>query len=275
MLTEKTCTVDGVKLNYAEGPPSGSPLVLLPGGTFFWKVFLPILPQLTLRHHVFALDLRGHGGTDRSTDPYRLGLFADDVCGFIDEVVPRAPTIFGHSLGGCVGLISAARLQSVRGLAIGDSPMFWEGCCQAEEKSHRSEALAEQATRLRTHDTEEELYASFQSDGSNDLWLRFVAKSLHALDPKVCSDMSSILACEEAYLAEYDVESLLPMISCPVLLIQADTGRNAAMMDSDVERARQIHAKIRHASLDTPHMLGLDQGAKELCRSLTLFCETL
>jgi hypothetical protein len=43
MLKEQTFDTGTVTINYAEGPPSGSPLVLLHSGGDRWQSFLPIL----------------------------------------------------------------------------------------------------------------------------------------------------------------------------------------------------------------------------------------
>jgi pimeloyl-ACP methyl ester carboxylesterase len=61
MLVEKLFDTGEVKLNYAEGPENGPPLVLLHGWTDRWHDFLPIIPTLILRWKIYALDFRGHG----------------------------------------------------------------------------------------------------------------------------------------------------------------------------------------------------------------------
>ena len=65
MLTERTFDAGDVSLNYAEGPPAGPPLVLLHGSSLRWQHFLPVIPLLGWRWHLYALDLRGHGRSGR------------------------------------------------------------------------------------------------------------------------------------------------------------------------------------------------------------------
>jgi len=65
MFKERTFDTGEVILNYAEGPASGPPLVLLHGFTGRWQGFLPLLPALSLRWHVYAPDYRGHGKSGR------------------------------------------------------------------------------------------------------------------------------------------------------------------------------------------------------------------
>jgi pimeloyl-ACP methyl ester carboxylesterase len=50
-----------VTLNYAEGPATGSSLVLLHGGNARWQFFWDIMPNLGEKWHLYVPDLRGQG----------------------------------------------------------------------------------------------------------------------------------------------------------------------------------------------------------------------
>ncbi len=66
MLKEQSFDTGAVKINYAEGPDGGNPLVFLHGITNQWQYFLPVIPALAARWHVYALDSCGHGQSHRS-----------------------------------------------------------------------------------------------------------------------------------------------------------------------------------------------------------------
>lgn len=51
---------------------------------------------------VLTIDLRGHGQTDKPTDPYSVELFAKDIAAFIQFIAPQGLHVIGHSLGGMV-----------------------------------------------------------------------------------------------------------------------------------------------------------------------------
>jgi len=56
----------GVRLRYLEqGDPAGRPVILLHGLTDSWFSFSRVLPGISKAHRVYALDLRGHGDSDR------------------------------------------------------------------------------------------------------------------------------------------------------------------------------------------------------------------
>lgn len=100
MLKEGTFNADGVMINFAEGPPSGSPLILLHGGGDRWQHFLPIIPSLVMRWHVYALDLRGHGKSGRVPGHYRPEHYVADIMAFLKSQLAERVILFGHSLGG-------------------------------------------------------------------------------------------------------------------------------------------------------------------------------
>jgi pimeloyl-ACP methyl ester carboxylesterase len=90
----------GVRLRYAEqGDPAGQPIILLHGYTDSWFSFSRVLPLLDAKYHVYALDLRGHGDSDRPASGYKLTDFATDVLAFMDAKKLKRATIVGHSMG--------------------------------------------------------------------------------------------------------------------------------------------------------------------------------
>ncbi len=115
-----------VALNYVEGPPSGPPLVLVHGHGLRWQTWAPILPELTKRWHVYAVDLRGHGHSDHAEDgAYLHEDYVADLVEFMNAVVVEPAYVVGHSMGGLVASGVAAHPEAkVRGLVLEDSPFF-------------------------------------------------------------------------------------------------------------------------------------------------------
>jgi pimeloyl-ACP methyl ester carboxylesterase len=85
MLHEKSFDAGIVTINYAEGPPSGPPVVLLHRGGDRWQYFQPLLPALTPRGHLYALDLRGHGKLGRVPGSYPPEEYVGDVTAFLER----------------------------------------------------------------------------------------------------------------------------------------------------------------------------------------------
>lgn len=101
----------GVRLHYAEqGDPAGPALILLHGVTDSWFSWSDILPRLSTAYHVFALDQRGHGDSDRPEQGYGVSGFAADVLAFMDVAGVSTATVVGHSMGSFIA-------QRVAGIA--------------------------------------------------------------------------------------------------------------------------------------------------------------
>jgi pimeloyl-ACP methyl ester carboxylesterase len=87
-------------------------VVLLHGGpgSFDHSYFKPDFAPLAQAAQVVYLDLRGHGRSEWG-DPasWGFGLCADDVRAFCDTLGIARPVVYGHSLGGFVALVYAAR----------------------------------------------------------------------------------------------------------------------------------------------------------------------
>ena len=93
----------GIRMHYAEqGPANGTPIILLHGYSDSWFSYSLVLSALSRDNRVYALDLRGHGKTDRPTSGYRMREMAADVVAFMDAKNIVRATVIGHSMGGFV-----------------------------------------------------------------------------------------------------------------------------------------------------------------------------
>jgi non-heme chloroperoxidase len=94
---------NGVTLRYLEqGDPDGVPLVLLHGYTDSWQSYARVLPLIPRRFRVIAVDLRGHGGSDRPTTGYGIPDMADDVVRLLVALDVDDAHLVGHSMGSFV-----------------------------------------------------------------------------------------------------------------------------------------------------------------------------
>ena len=93
----------GLRLHYAEqGDPADHPLILLHGLSDSWFSYSRVLAGLARHYHVYALDQRGHGDSDRPTSGYSMEQFAADVVAFMDVMDMPQATVIGHSMGSIV-----------------------------------------------------------------------------------------------------------------------------------------------------------------------------
>jgi non-heme chloroperoxidase len=91
-------TNDGYKLHYEEAG-SGKPLVLVHGWSQCAEMFKKNIPGLSKRYRVIALDLRGHGDSEKPAHGYRISRLAKDVSDFLAELKLEKVNLLGWSMG--------------------------------------------------------------------------------------------------------------------------------------------------------------------------------
>ena len=208
-----------VEINYLDERPAGPPLVLLHGLGARWQVFAPLVSALSDDWHLVVLDLRGHGRSGRAPGRYLLDDYAGDVSAFLRREVGAPAVLFGHSLGGWVALLIAARHPELaRAVIVGDSARF-----------------AEQIDPTMAIDYLADL----------PLAMRGLSQAMDQADPDVLAAFR-----DGRLVASYEPEASLPRIACPVLLLQADPARGALMTDDDVARALPLLPQAEHAKLE-------------------------
>lgn len=96
---------NGLRFHYLEGGNTAAPpLLCVHGFTEQAHVFDELGQVAAMDYHVFALDLRGHGGSAWAQDGYSNELYMRDLDGFFKAVGLDQVTLVGQSLGGIVGI---------------------------------------------------------------------------------------------------------------------------------------------------------------------------
>ncbi len=126
------------------------PLVLIHGITDNRHMWHPLLAELAEHHRVLAVDLRGHGDSDRD-DGYDPISYATDVVETATGLGLTNPLVVGHSLGGVVASAVAA-ISPCRGVVNIDQPLrlsgFKAGLSQLEPMLKGSEETFQQAVAM-------------------------------------------------------------------------------------------------------------------------------
>jgi len=122
----KTHLHDGVELEYeVTGPELGEPVLLLHGLSGSRETWDQVVDQLEQQNRVYTVDQRGHGGSSRAPDAYRVEHYGADVVDFIEVVIGQPTAVVGHSLGGLVAAyVAGERSDLVRGAFLEDPPLY-------------------------------------------------------------------------------------------------------------------------------------------------------
>ncbi len=91
-------TNDGVRLHYVERG-SGAPLVMIPGWSQTAAQFEAQVEGLSARRRVIAIDMRGHGDSDKPEHGYRIQRLAADLRDAIEALALERVSLLGHSMG--------------------------------------------------------------------------------------------------------------------------------------------------------------------------------
>src|SRR5512136_2601359 len=119
--------VNGIRLRYETWGVGSAPLVLIHGlGSSADDWFLQ-LPAFAPRYFCVAVDLRGHGLSEKPAGRYSVALFASDVAALVRDLDLAPAHILGLSLGGMVAQqLALVQPQIVRSLVlINTLPGVW------------------------------------------------------------------------------------------------------------------------------------------------------
>jgi pimeloyl-ACP methyl ester carboxylesterase len=133
--------VNGIRL-YFETHGAGRPVILLHGGLGSGEMFGPVLPGLSERHQVIAVDLQGHGRTADIDRPLDIRLMADDIAALIDHLGLDRPDVVGYSLGGGVALQTAARHPAKVGRLVAASAHIRSDAIYPEMRAQQGQVNA-------------------------------------------------------------------------------------------------------------------------------------
>jgi pimeloyl-ACP methyl ester carboxylesterase len=225
----------------------------LAGHSHWWDWTAPLLAE---RHHVVALDLRGHGGSDWvESASYQTADYAGDVRALLSVLGYQSTVVIGHSLGGSVGLSFAAlHPEQVDALVIADMMTHWTDvetrwaarAVERPEPEFTSRMEAAARYRLRPPETSAPAEWIYHL-GETALKERRPGIWQYAFDRRVFAQ------------ARPDVWPILPRVQCPTLVVR---GSKSTIMDEtssaqvalSVPRGRSVEVEgaYHHLILDDP-----------------------
>jgi pimeloyl-ACP methyl ester carboxylesterase len=249
---------NGVRLRYIDyGTPGLAPMLCLHGGAVNAHWFDFVAAGFTGRHHVRALDQRGHGDSAWADPPdYSYQRYAADVAEVVQQLDLRDFVMVGHSMGGLVSLVYAANYPGrVKRIVVVDSTLV--------ATPDRVAALHEVGGREgRSYATEREFVDNFRvrpagTTAAPEI-LRYLAERSgrqgpdglwrHKFDRNVYS--------KRVFL---DIPPLWNRIGIPVLLVKG--GRSGRITPEIVADAKyrcphldlvEVPAADHHVTLDNP-----------------------
>jgi pimeloyl-ACP methyl ester carboxylesterase len=300
-FSEKTFHTGEVTLNYVEGPDNGVPILLIPGQMESWEGYKQVIPELAKNHHVFSVDLRGHGKSSRTPGQYSYNICGNDLKLFLEQVIKEPAVVSGLSSGGVLAVWLAANAPDhVLAVIAEDPPMFSSMWPRIHDEKYMTN-MFQVAVYYLGNPAGRDLvgylsHMGIPQEGKDELLtipvpiaqgyatlfeITRILKPNHAYDVPLLSyelragakffseyDVDFSRATIDGRLSEgFDPEDALRKVKVPMLLLQAKWSRDknwgllGAMDDQDVTKIRSLVESVQYAYIDSGH--GIHIGEPE------------
>jgi len=231
-----------IRIHYYRTGGRKPPVVLLHGVTDNGLCWTRLARALQSRYDLIMVDARGHGLSDAPESGYSPDDQAADVAGLIQALGLGKPVVMGHSMGAATAMATAARFaEHVGSLVLEDPPLFapsqeHAGARAAEAAQWRAGILANRAK------TVEELANLCRTQ--NPTWDEAEcapwAESKRQVSPNIVAIVGAF---------SVDWQEAARRVTCPVLLITADTDKGALVTPEVAQQALAFWPKGRLAHI--------------------------
>lgn len=219
-----------IRLSYLDWPGRGPAALFLHGGALTAHTFDLVCLDLSDRYHCVALELRGHGDSDKSDDR-SIDTMTEDVAAFV-AAQDRSPLhLVGMSLGGVVAghfaATNPARLASVTFIDIGPK-------VNVESTASMRRFFNEVRSAQSVEQLVELAVAQSRSGDRDTIHYRF-QRNLKATPEGFVWKMDRRRPADFEHILDKisELAGLAPDISCPVLVVKG--GRSAVLTEQDAD----------------------------------------
>lgn len=241
---------DGCQLHYEEYG-HGAPLLLVHGlgsSTLDWEEQTSVLAA---HYRVIAIDIRGHGRSDKPLEHYSMAGFAEDVAALIEHLQLGPVHLVGISMGGMIGFqLGVDRPELLRSLTIVNSSpevkaKSFKDCVQIAKRWSFS--------RLLSLDTIAKGLGKLLFPKPEQVELRL---KIERRWPR--NDKRAYLSSLDAIIG-WGVRNQLSNITCPVLVVSGD--RDYTSVASKEAYVRELADARLVVIEDSRHATPMDQPA--------------
>ncbi len=229
----------GPRLTYFEWGRPGDPQVLLLHATgFHARCWDQVVAALGPGHHVFAVDMRGHGRSEK-VPPYVWDAFARDIGELVEHLQLANAVGVGHSMGGhCLVQVAAGHPGAFARLLLVD-PVIFDPEAYLQDRYRHFQGAEDHPVSKRKNDWRDwqEMYERLKERDSFAVWDRRVLADYCRWGVLPGADGRWELACpplvEAAiYLGNTatDLYRCIPQVRVPVVVLRA-RGRDPEARD--------------------------------------------
>jgi pimeloyl-ACP methyl ester carboxylesterase len=294
-IVEKTVQIGDVIFNYATGPNNGPALLLLHAQTLDWYTYSEVLPKLSEKFSVFAVDYPGHGKTVCPNDyPMTANQIGNDLVNFIEAVIREPAYISGNSSGGLLSAwLAANKPDLVKKIILEDPPLFSSEYPEIKRTVADKLFTASYNAVLDNNyngnfldywiENGTEFFRTYAGPFSQRL-IRFAVNNYRRANPEEPVEIAFLpvsvqemlrgLNCYDPRFGSafhdgtwnvgFDHYEVLKKIQCPALLIQADFWimedgtLNGAMSQEQADRVVSLIKNCQYVKVDAGHVTNLE-----------------
>ncbi len=253
---------NGITLHYTRTGGAKPALLALHGFSDDGLCWSPIAQALEADFDVIMLDARGHGRSDDPETGYGYDAHAADVAGAIEALGLIKPIVLGHSMGAVTALALAATHPRLPGtILLEDPPPFWMPPPPAVPAGAASTPPAPMRNWI----------VDIKRLTRDEMTARCKAESPHWpegelgpwADAKLRFSFNVIKA--PGTPPSVSLRSLAAAITCPVLLIIADTALGAITSDAQAADLKTLIPQLKIEQIGKAgHSIRRDQQARYL-----------
>ena len=288
-FTEKHVTVDDATINYSESPANGPALLLVHGQGMEWEDYASVLPELSRRYHVFAIDCFFFFNDTATTEIYTCEANGEALIEFARQVIGSPYIVSGHSSGGIIAAYVAAHDHDhVKACVLEDPPLFrvtpeqvqegagafaWYDGYTIAHEFLQQDKVTEYAAWYASHSYLFGLFGGMQDmlakqttewcakhpgEHAVNAWVpRAWTRGMYFMDDYDPRFGDAFY--DGSWMAGIDQEALLNQIECPVVYLKAKTNYGddgvlyAATTDEDAARVERAISNCETIEIESGH----------------------
>jgi pimeloyl-ACP methyl ester carboxylesterase len=222
-------SIRGNQLHYLEAG-QGKPIIFFHSTPASAQFYRPQLAHLAGRYRVIAVDLRGHGDSDKPPGLYKMSEFLDDYVAIVEALQLKDFVLAGCSVGGIIAQLYALEHgANLQGLVLIGSPCSRRGRDVAGFHKAVEKNGWEAVVRGLV---DKQVHPSIAPEIKEWAVQEYLKTPLHVREAE-----------EEALLADVHHTERLPEISTPTLLVAGEAEEREifeqmAMMATKIPRAQ-------------------------------------
>ena len=248
-----TVHTNGIDTAYTDqGQGDGPPVVLIHGFPYNKAMWDEQIAALSATNRVITYDLRGHGESDATSEPYTMEMLADDLHDLIEELSLGEVALGGFSMGGYVALaFAAAYPEHIDKLMLLDTRHLPD----SEQAKGGRETLAKQVEADGVGGVAEGLPARMLTEATVSSRPDIVAK---AADMIRAASPEGVAGAARGMALRVDQSELLPSIAVPTLIVVGEEDPITPPVDAE-EMASAIYGSTLVKIPGASHLSNLEK----------------